>query len=217
MTADGTSPRRVEAVRAAGSGLIGLVGRPGYDLLVSGRENVPTSGPLVVAVNHFSHLDAVLATHVVGRNVHYLAVDELFGESAFFDRLIGFFGAIPMSRVRPPLGALRRALELLAEGGAVGLFPEGRRVAHWGESFPKQGAAWLSLRSGAPLLPITIIGSEGTLSVTTRSFRRTSLWVCADAPLHPDDFREEADPRGTMTDAWAQIVGRRVAHWSPPD
>jgi 1-acyl-sn-glycerol-3-phosphate acyltransferase len=171
---------------------------------------------VVLAVNHFSHLDVIVATHLAGRNVRYLAVDELFGESRFFDRLVGYFGAIPMSRERPPLGALRTALEILSEGGAVGLFPEGRRVAHWGESVAREGAAWLALRAGVPLVPVSIIGTEETLSVRERAMRRASIRAWADPPLYPDDFRDDSNPRLAMTQAWQAAVDHRVAHWSSP-
>jgi 1-acyl-sn-glycerol-3-phosphate acyltransferase len=197
----------------AGIALVRVVGR-WYDLEVSGGEHIPRRGPVVLAINHFSHLDAVISTYLAGRNVRYLAVDELFGESRFFDRLVGYFGAIPMSRERPPLGAMRTALETLNDGGAVGLFPEGRRVAHWGESDMKEGAAWLALRAGVPLVPVSIIGTEETLSVRERAMRRASVRAWADPPLYPTDFLDEPNPRRVMTEAWQAAVDARVAHWS---
>lgn len=198
---------------AAGRTLMRVVGR-WYDLEVSGGENVARQGPVILAVNHFSHLDVIVATHLAGRNVRYLAVDELFGDSRLFDGLVGYFGAIPMSRERPPLGAMRTALEILDSGGAVGLFPEGRRVAHWGESAAKEGAAWLALRADAPLVPVSIIGTEETLSVRERAMRRASIRAWADAPLYPGDFRNDPNPRRAMTAAWRTAVDQRVAHWS---
>lgn len=199
---------------ATGRTLMRVVGR-WFDLAVSGGENIPRRGPVVLAVNHFSHLDVIVATHLAGRNVRYLAVDELFGESRLFDRLVGYFGAIPMSRERPPLGAMRTALEILDGGGAVGLFPEGRRVAHWGESVAKEGAAWLALRADVPMVPVSIIGTEETLSVREGAMRRASIRAWADPPLYPGDFRSDLNPRQAMTAAWRATVDSHVAHWSP--
>ena len=204
----------VELTVATGRALMRLVGRA-FDLEASGGEHIPRLGPVVLAVNHLSHLDVIVATHLAGRNVRYLTLDELFGESRFFDRLVGYFGAIPMSRSRVPLGALRTALDHLAAGGAVGVFPEGRRVAHWSESPPKEGAAWLSLRADVPMVPVSIIGTEGSLSVGQRAMRRVPVRAWADPPLYPADFRDEPSPRRAMTMAWQTAVANRVAHWVP--
>ena len=95
------------------------------------------------------------------------------------------------------------------------LFPEGRRVAHWGESESKEGAAWLALRAGAPLVPVSIIGTDGSLSVRERAMRRAAVRAFADAPLYPADFAALANPRGAMTAAWRAAVDAHVAHWSP--
>ena len=116
-----------------------------WDFELVGR-NAITEGPLVVAVNHFSHLDPVASAVAAERPARYLGVDELFGQSKFFDGITYYLGVIPMPRGRVPLQAMRAALNHLNEGGAVGLFPEGRRVSEWGESPPKQGAAWLARR-----------------------------------------------------------------------
>jgi 1-acyl-sn-glycerol-3-phosphate acyltransferase len=215
MTDEHTPGPGVTLAISVGSALMRLVGR-WYDLDVSGGDHIPRRGPVVLAINHFSHLDVIISTYLAGRNVRYLAVDELFGESRVFDGLVGYFGAIPMSRERPPLGALRAALEILDGGGAVGLFPEGRRVAHWGESEFKEGAAWLALRAGVPLVPVSIIGTDETLSVKVRAMRRASIRVVADPPLHPADFADEPIPRRAMTAAWRAAVDARVAHWAPP-
>ncbi len=96
----------------------GLVLGRYFPLTCEGRERVPL-GPLVVAANHFSHLDPVVVTVATGRPIRYLAVDELYGRSAFFDGLTLWLGAIPMPRSRAPIGALRCALAELAAGGAV--------------------------------------------------------------------------------------------------
>ncbi len=176
-----------------------------------GTHLVP-DGPLVVAANHYSHLDPVLVGIAVKRPIRYLAVDELYGNSAFFDNLTMWLGAIPMTRTRVPLGAMRTALAHLESGGGVGLFPEGVRVWTWGEvDPPKRGAAWLSRRSGAPLLPVAIAGSDQVLGRgTTRVARRPMRTVVCE-PIRPGDFDDEADPVGAMMMEWRDRVGRALA------
>ena len=190
-----------------------LFARVAWDLEVTGREHIP-SGPVVFAGNHQSHVDPPLLSIAVRTNVRYLAVDELFGRSSYFDRLILYFGAIPTPRTRPPLGALRAAIGHLEAGGPVGVFPEGRRTAWWGEEQPKRGAAWLALRTGAPLIPVAIAGADHTLSKAVPGFRRTPVRVWVEPPLAPDRYVADIDPLGSMMRDWRDAMDRRLTGWS---
>ncbi len=175
----------------------------------SGEELIP-DGPVVFAANHFSHLDPVLVGVTVGRPVRYLAVDELYGNSAFFDGLTVWLGAIPMSRTRAPLGALRMALETLAAGDSVGLFPEGVRVWTWGEIDGKRGAAWLAQRAGVPLVPIAILGSDDAMGRGTMRIERRKIRTQVCEPIHPEDHVADADPLTAMTDLWEARIGQAL-------
>lgn len=183
-----------------------FVGARYFPFTCSGAERVPP-GPLVVAANHFSHLDPVMVAMGVGRPIRYLAVDELYGRSPSFDRLTLWLGAIPLSRSRAPLGALRLALAELGAGGTVGLFPEGMRVWVWGEAPPKRGAAWLARRAGVPLLPVAVAGSEEAMGRGATWAGRQPIHVEVGEPLYPVDFTHLSDPVGAMTAEWAERVG----------
>jgi 1-acyl-sn-glycerol-3-phosphate acyltransferase len=200
------------ATRAFGPVLSG-VATALFDLELTGAEHVPEGG-LIVAPNHLSHIDPPLVTALVGREVRYIALDELFGR-VWFDTLTMFFGAIPTNREgRPPLGALKEAINHVCSGGVVGVFPEGRRVAYWGESSPKRGAAWLSWMTGAPLLPVTVLGSHLTMSPASKeAVHRPSLRVWIDRPLRWHDFAGFADPLGAMTDEWRGRIGDHLDVW----
>jgi len=190
------------------------VGRPllgwFFPLTREGSERVP-DGPLVVAANHLSHLDPVVVSIAVGRPVRYLAVDELYGRSAFFDNLISWLGAIPMSRTKAPVGALRLALTELEAGGTVGLYPEGMRVWTWGEARPKRGAAWLARRARVPLLPVAVAGSEEALGRGTTRLSRRPIHAAVCHPIHPADWEDASDPVGAMTEEWRRRVGEALA------
>ncbi len=189
-----------------GRSLAGFLFSRFFPLTVGGVE-APQTGPLVVAANHYSHLDPVLVGVGVRRPTRYLAVDELYGRSAFFDNLTMWLGAIPMTRTRIPLGALRTALSCLEAGGAVGLFPEGVRVWTWGEvDPPKRGAAWLARRVGAPLLPLAIAGSDQVLGRGTTKVARRPMHVEVCEPILPEDFEDAADPLGEMMEEWHKRV-----------
>ena len=190
---------------------VDMVARLVFDLEISGRELVPKSGPVVMAANHLSLIDPPFLGLCVRRNVRYLALDDLYGRSRFFDGLTLFFGAIPISRERPTHGPMRAALEDLESGGVVGVFPEGGRVPAWGDNEPRQGAAWLSMRTGAPLVPVAINGTQGTLSFSEPRLRRTAVRVWANEPLYPEDYADRIDPLGAMMEDWRKALDRHLA------
>lgn len=176
-----------------------------WDFRVAG-ENPIMRGPLVLAANHFSHVDPFFAAVAVGRPTRFLGVDELFGNSRFFDGLTYFLGVIPMPRGRVPLQAMRTSLVHLREGGAVALFPEGRRVSEWGESPPKQGAAWLAMKADCPLLPMALWGTGQAMGLDDFKLRRHPVRITIGPPLYPGDFAGRAE----MTNAWYEWMDRTL-------
>ena len=181
-----------------------------WDFELVGR-NAITEGPMVVAVNHFSHLDVVAAAVAAERPVRFLGVDELFGRSKFFDGITYYMGVIPMPRGNVPLQAMRVSLDHLDQGGAVGLFPEGRRVAEWGESPPKQGAAWLAMRAGCPLVPMAVWGSDRAMGVDEMRITRHPIRVAIGDPMMPERYTD----RASMTEAWWQWMGSALTMLGP--
>ncbi len=167
----------------------------------------------MLTANHLSLIDPVLVTLAARRNVRYLALDELFGRSRLFDRVTLYFGAISMSRTHPPLGALREGLAHLAAGGLLGVFPEGRRVAAWGEVEPKRGAAWLAMATNAPLVPVAIHGSDRAMGVEHRELRPVPLRIWIEPPLQPGSYLDRVDPLAAMMADWEQAIDARLGPW----
>jgi len=206
---------RTAARAVVGAGRV-VLGRY-FPLECEGRERVP-EGPLVVAANHFSHLDPVIVAVATGRPIRYLAVDELFGRSPFFDWLTLWLGAVPLPRTRPPLGALRLALAELDAGGTVGVYPEGMRVWIWGEVPAKRGAAWLARCAGVPLLPVAVAGSEEALGRGTTRASRKPIRAVVGEPIDPAEFAGSPDPVGDMTAEWQRQVGVALQRaYGPPE
>ena len=141
---------------AATRGLLEAV----WGLRVTGLERVPREGALLVACNHVSLADGPVLCSALGRarRPRFLGKRELFDIP-----LLGAFlragGAIPLDRSGSDPSALRAALEILEQGGSVGLFPEGTRVKPGQTRRPKAGIAFLSARSGAPVLPARVLGT----------------------------------------------------------
>jgi 1-acyl-sn-glycerol-3-phosphate acyltransferase len=184
-----------------------------FDLSVTGRSNFPDSGAAIVAANHFSHLDPPLISATLDRYLRFLAVDDLFGQWMAFDVLMGFFETIPLDRDGYPVRAMRTAIDHVAGGNVLCLFPEGRRVERWGENPPKRGAAWLAWMTGAPLIPIAVHGTKHSLSPGERGFHRTSVHIWIDEPIWWYTYKEYIDPLGAMMDDWYEAVDGHLAHW----
>lgn len=182
------------------------------DISIAHRERIPAGAPAVLAANHLSFLDPVLVSLTAHDNVRYLAVDELIGRSEFFDRLIGYWGAIPTPRGRPVIGAIRTALHQL-EFGPVGVFPEARRVEAWGVEPPRRGAGWLSILTGAPLVPISIYGTQDILSRAQPAFRPAPVRIWVEEPIWPSDHLDAVDPAASMVEEWWRRVDARLSPW----
>lgn len=195
---------------------VGLLARLTSDLTVVGMEHIPMSGPVVFAPNHSSLIDPPFVSLAVLRYTHYLALDELFGHSRVFDAVTKHFGTIPMSRTFPPLGAMKAAIAVLDDGGAMTIFPEGRRAHQWGESVTMRGAAWLALATGAPVVPVALEGTGGTLSLVHPKFRRISVRVTVLKPIDPLAFLSYESPTRAIMDAWegamSTVLGERQTH-----
>jgi len=128
-------------------------------LRVKGKENVPSQGPVVVIANHLNLADPPLLGVSLGRKVVFMAKKELF-RSRFSSYFIRGFGAFPVHRGQLDRKALRQAGQVLAKGMALVMFPEATRSKS-GQLQPAfSGSALIALRSGVPILPIGISGTE---------------------------------------------------------
>ncbi len=183
------------------------------DADLSGREHVPSAGPFIVTANHLSLMDPVLVSAAVGRLVRFLALDELFGQAAVLDRLMLYFGAVAIPRERAPLGAMKKALAILEDDDVLGIFPEGARARFWGERPIKRGAAWLSIATGAPIVPCSVIGTEATMSLTEPGIRVPAVKLAVHPPLHPGSYMDREDPLRSMMDDWAKTIDDAIGHW----
>ncbi len=126
---------------------------------VKGIENVPSQGPVLVVANHLNLADPPLLFVSLGRKVVFMAKEELF-RSRFIGYFISGLGAFPVHRGQLDRKALRRADQLLADGMVLVTFPEGTRSKS-GQLQPAfSGSALIALRSGVPILPVGITGTE---------------------------------------------------------
>ena len=131
-----------------------------FRLHVSGAENVPASGGVIIAPNHKSLLDPFFVGAAAHRRVRYMAKIEIF--KGPFGPLLVRLGAFPVRRGEADAEALTTAKEILRRGGAVVVFPEGTRVDQADAlGAPHHGAARLALETGAPIVPAAVVGTAG--------------------------------------------------------
>jgi len=124
-----------------------------------GTEHLPRRGPLLLASNHRSFLDPFVIGTLVRRPVYYMAKRELF-QNRLVAWLLNGLGAFPVDRGAGDAQAMETARAILARGDCVVLFPEGTRVRPGPLGAPRKGVGRLALQSGAPVVPIAVIGTE---------------------------------------------------------
>lgn len=165
------------------------VSRLAFRPVVEGREHVPRHGPVILAVNHLSFLDSILVPLVAPRPVAFLAKAEYFTRSGLLGRLIGstLLGlgavAVPRGEHRAAQAALETALGVLNNGKAFGIHPEGSRSRDGRLYRGRTGVAWLALASGAPVVPVALLGTERIQPVGARLPRPGRVTVRFGAPL----------------------------------
>lgn len=130
---------------------------------IYGAEHVPKHGPLVVASNHASNFDPPILSSCVGRPVAYMAKEELF-HIPILKQAIQWYGAYPVSRGAADRSAIRSALKYLEAGWATGVFLQGTRTLDGRITDPKIGAALIAAKAKAPLLPVSLWGSQRILN-----------------------------------------------------
>ena len=174
------------------------------------RAQLP-KGAFVAAVNHISSLDPPIAGLALRRPGRFLAVDEIWGVHPALDAVLTVFDSIPVSRSdRNALGALRAALRHLESGRPIVVFPEGRRVAAWGEVPLKTGAAWLAVRAAVPVVPVAIWGSQHAMPMDGMRIRRAPIRVVVGAPIDPRPLMDRADPVATLNESIRSTLDREL-------
>ncbi len=127
---------------------------------VVGAEHVPPEGPLILASNHLNNADPPAVALAVPRQPTFMAKKEMFGWP-ILGPAFRAFGAFPVRRFDADLAALRAATELVQSGAMLVMFPEGTRSRTGGLGKGHPGTALVALRTGAPVLPVAVTGTEG--------------------------------------------------------
>jgi len=128
-----------------------------YD--VSGLENFPREGAVILAANHVTNFDVFPMQFTLPRVVFFMGKAELF-KNPIMDILLRNLSAFPVNRGDKDTWAMNHALKILRQGETLGMFPEGKRSQGKGLSVAKTGTARLALEANCPIVPMTVIGSD---------------------------------------------------------
>jgi 1-acyl-sn-glycerol-3-phosphate acyltransferase len=187
---DGHAVRSMGATYGLGRFVVAPLARMIYRPHVEGKGLVPRTGPVIFASNHLSFIDSIAIPVAAPRPVHFLAKSSYFdgsGMSGWFSReFFTAIGAVPVQRGagQAALDALDQQRQLLVAGNAVALYPEGTRSLDGRLYKGRTGVAFLALQTGAPVVPVGLIGTDRVMPVGARfPSLRERVTVRFGAPL----------------------------------
>lgn len=150
-----------------------------FPLKVLGKENVPRKGACIFASNHSSYLDPMIIGGCFPRYISYMAKDSLFKNKLFAFFLNGV-GAFPVKRDSADISAIKEALKRLKKGFPLVVFPEGTRLSSQKEIH--SGAAFIAAKSGIPVIPVYIKGSDRVRPPGAKFLKRYPVSVSFGLP-----------------------------------
>jgi 1-acyl-sn-glycerol-3-phosphate acyltransferase len=158
------------------------VNRAYWRVTVEGAEVVPATGPVILAPVHRSNIDFLVVSEVTRRKLFYMAKDSLW-KAPRFGTFLESIGAFPVHREGADRLALDRAQDVLERGEALFLFPEGTRRSGPVVEDLHEGAAFLAARTGAPIIPIGIGGSDKAMPKGSKMVRPVKIALVVGQPL----------------------------------
>ncbi|MCU1475222.1 1-acyl-sn-glycerol-3-phosphate acyltransferase [Amnibacterium sp.] len=168
---------------------------------VTGAEHIPATGPVILAGNHLSFIDPIALAALARRRVRFLAASTYYVKRGAAGRFVGLFlthtGMKPIDRSGGSASeaSLRTGLEILSKGAVLGIYPEGSRTRDGRLHRGRTGVARLALLSGAPVVPVAMIGTAEVMPVHSHSvlprIRRIEMRV--GAPLLPERTSDLTD------------------------
>ncbi len=192
-----------------------------YRPIIEGADNVPPTGPVILASNHLSFIDSIVIPLVAPRRVAYLAKAEYFSGEGLFSR--------PRERSSPPWAPSPSTGSRLARPRTpstlrsrscrrvevFGIYPEGTRSRDGRLYRGRTGVAWLAFHSGAPVVPVGLIGTEAIMPVGSRLPRVRRVTIRFGTPLTFDALEGEHPPgvarriaTDSIMDAIAELTGQ---------
>jgi 1-acyl-sn-glycerol-3-phosphate acyltransferase len=209
-----TYPRRV-ALRSVLRALLRGALHSAARLRITGRQNLPAGGPLLVVANHFHFIDGPLLAAVVPYPIEYLGGFQFPNAPFWVSGLPALWGYYPVYRGSVSKRALQAAESILRQGGVLGLFPEGWAGAPVLRP-ARPGTAFLAARTGARILPVGFTGVPDIFPALKRG-QRAEVTVRIGQPFGPLRVTGRGRARRAQIDAYGHTIMQHIAALLPDE
>lgn len=185
------------------------------DLEIEGEENFPESGPLLLVGNHFSFIDPVAFISIAPRPIEFVGGAVTPHAPKIVRWIPKLWGYLPVYRGTGSTYALKQAQNILNNGGALGIFPEG---GSWAQVLrpARPGAALLTAKTGAPLIPVGLIGLPNVFPAL-RKFKRAKVKFRIGKPFGPFKTKGSRYEQRRQLDEIGHEIMKKIAELLPPE
>lgn len=185
-----------------------------YRVEVAGAERIPPEGPAILVANHESMIDPWILGLATPRPIRYMAKGDYF-RNPLLRVVMNAFGTFPVERGAGDTGALGHAGRLLAQGNVLGIFPQGTVLPYRRRPWHR-GAARLALASGAPVVPVALVGTERALRPGRFKLGLPKIRVLVGRPLEVARERPTIAAARSLTSRLEETIAELRAPYGPP-
>jgi 1-acyl-sn-glycerol-3-phosphate acyltransferase len=186
--------------------LVTFICRTWCRMTIEGSHNVPAEGIFILAPTHRSIIDTPIASGSTRRRMRFMGADKWWSNKAL-GGLLTVLGGFPVSRGTADREALRRAIELLESGQPLVLFPEGERKSGPVVQPLFDGACYIALKTGAPIIPVGIGGSERVMPKGAKFIYPRKVHVVIGAPIRVSTEGTQKEQRQAVRDTTEVLHG----------
>ncbi|HKW08663.1 MAG TPA: lysophospholipid acyltransferase family protein [Candidatus Dormibacteraeota bacterium] len=183
---------------------------------VNGAENVPREGPLIICPNHIGTIDPPLVPAYLPRSDTWSMAKSEYFRSPVINWLFKSYNAFPVVRHTADRVALRRAFDILKDGQALVIYPEGTRIDAGVLAQPEPGAGFIAQRCACPVLPVALTGTAECLPKGAKWPHRVPVTLTFGAPFVVLQRRATDDSRVSHVEA-ADAIMLAISELLPPE
>lgn len=176
-------------------------------MTIEGVQNIPGSGPFVLAPVHRSYIDTPIASGCTRRRLRFMGKDSMWKKRGF-GWILAALGAFPVTRGSADREAITRAIAVLQSGEPLVLFPEGERKSGPDVQQLRDGAAYVACKAGVSIVPVGIGGSERVLGKGMKFMYPRKVVVLIGEPIRPAIAVNGRMPRAEVKEISIQLHGR---------